>query len=213
MKLIYEKQVNGENKLFYSNENIPTENDVEILPEQVQKINEIMQELDQQLDPEIEGSLANTVDDVVTEIGSDETADTILGRISALESGGGWEEVNFSDIDFTFSANTDWVSYRKAWRNTSSRMIMICFAMSTSNFSYQTTNTNLGTFSGGEYMPLPSKNNGMFTSTFSYQDVIDGNSEIKCGDVAITAGGAIFLGGGLIEGHTLSINVTMMYAY
>ena len=89
MKLIYEKQVNGENKLFYSNENIPTETDIEILPEQVQKINEVMQELDQQLDPETEGTLANTVDSVVTEIGTDETEGSILGRISALESGGG----------------------------------------------------------------------------------------------------------------------------
>ena len=89
MKLIYEKQVNGENKLFYSNENIPTETDIEILPEQIQKINEVMQELDQQLDPETEGTLANTVDSVVTEIGTDETEGSILGRISALESGGG----------------------------------------------------------------------------------------------------------------------------
>ena len=181
--------------------------------QQFEDLEQSIENLDQQLNPEIQGSLASTVGNIEEKIGTDETEGSILGRISALESGGSeWEEVNFSDIDFTFSANTDWVTYRKAWLNASCRMIMICFAMSTSSFSYETTNSMLGSFSeGSEYIPLPSKNNGMFTSAYTFQDGT--SNEIKCSDVAIGGGGQIMLGGDLQEGHRLFMNITMMYAY
>ncbi len=53
------------------------------------QLNDDIADINEQLDSAVEGSLANTIDSVVEEIGTDETKDSILGRISALESGGG----------------------------------------------------------------------------------------------------------------------------
>lgn len=72
------------------------------------QLNNDITDINEQLDSTVEGSLANTVDGVVDEIGTDDTADTILGRITALEnsSGGGgeWEKHNlFSEYNLYFS--------------------------------------------------------------------------------------------------------------